>query len=131
MKKATALIVEDDPTLVQIFAKALEAAGFETQTAKTGETAWQLLQQYVPSVLVLDLHLPGLSGRDVLLRVRGDGRFAKTRIVIASADAELAESLHDQVDLVLEKPVSFHQLRQLSSRLNPTGLLGPEPPRPK
>lgn len=119
MTTPIALIVEDDETLAHIFAQALQAAGFDTAVAQDGDAAWAQLEKVVPAMLVLDLHLPGLSGPAVLEKVRQDGRFADTRVIIASADAELADMLRDQADLVLEKPVSFHQLRLLSSRFKP------------
>jgi CheY-like chemotaxis protein len=67
--------------------------------------------------VVLDLHLPGVSGRKLLDVIRADGRLTKTRVILATADYRTAEELRDSADLVLLKPISFKQLRDLSARL--------------
>lgn len=113
----TALIIEDDPDLVNIFARALELSGYQTQTTVDGEGAMALLADAVPDIVVLDLHLPGISGKEILQTLRADGRFQKTRIILATADYQTADDLRDDADLVLLKPISFKQLRDLSARL--------------
>lgn len=113
----TALIIEDDPDLVNIFARALELSGYQTQTTVDGEGAMALLADAVPDIVVLDLHLPGISGKEILHNIRSDGRFQKTRIILATADYQTADDLRDDADLVLLKPISFKQLRDLSARL--------------
>lgn len=113
----SALIVEDDPDLVHIFARALELSGFSTQTATDGEKALRLLVNYQPDIVVLDLHLPGISGGEILRSIRADSRLDKIQIILATADYRLAEDLREKADLVLLKPISFKQLRDLSARL--------------
>jgi CheY-like chemotaxis protein len=67
--------------------------------------------------VVLDLHLPHVSGEDLLAQIRSDDRLAHTRVMLATADPLMAESLRAKADLVLIKPISFSQLRDLSKRL--------------
>ncbi len=117
MKEKFALIVEDDPDLATIFSEAVKAAGFSTEVIRRGDLALERLHDIEPQVIVLDLHLPHVSGSDILEFVRGDERLAKTRVIIATADARMAELLHEQADLVLLKPISFIQLRTLAERL--------------
>ncbi|MCA9956612.1 MAG: response regulator, partial [Anaerolineales bacterium] len=90
----TALIIEDDPDLVHIFARALELSGYQTQTTVDGEGAVALLAEMVPDIVVLDLHLPGISGKEILQSLRADGRFQKTRIILATADYQTADDLY-------------------------------------
>ncbi|MEZ4593179.1 MAG: response regulator [Chloroflexota bacterium] len=116
--KSVALIIEDDPDLVHIFARALELSDYETSTVENGQAAIAALKQTVPDVVVLDLHLPGLSGREILQAIREDGRLHQTRVILATADYRSAEDLRDDADLVLLKPISFKQLRDLSARFN-------------
>ena len=115
----TALIVEDDPILATIFGKALQDAGYEIEVINVGRLAFDRLQEIVPVVIVLDMHLPNVSGEQLLQEIKANGRLANTRIIVTSADAALVRQLHPQVDLALEKPVSFHQLRIMASRLAP------------
>ena len=111
------LIVEDDQDLAIIFARALQEAGFETQIVRTGDTALMWLSSTTPDVVVLDLHLPRVSGRDILRQIRANPDMAKVKVIIATADPRMAEVLQEEADLVLLKPIGFGQLRDLASRL--------------
>ena len=117
MDNPLALIIEDDYDLSDIFAQALQAAGFETQIIRSGDTALARLASTTPDVVVLDLHLPHVSGVDILQEIRADARLAETRVIVATADPRAAEVLEDQATLVLLKPISFGQLRDLAGRL--------------
>ena len=117
-KESVALIVEDDPDLINIFARALEISEYKTHTVSTGEDALKVLAEFEPDIVVLDLHLPGISGGEILQTIRADGRLSQTRVILATADYRTAEDLRDHVDLVLLKPISFKQLRDLSARFN-------------
>jgi DNA-binding response OmpR family regulator len=117
LSKLLALIVEDDRDLATIFAMALREAGFETHTIRTGDTALQWLSSMTPDVVILDLHLPQVSGKEILCSIRQDERLANTKVIIASADPRMAETLEELADLVLLKPIGFGQLRDLASRL--------------
>jgi DNA-binding response OmpR family regulator len=111
------LVIEDDIDLSTIFAEALKNAGYDTEIVHEGTAALERLIATTPDVVVLDLHLPGVDGTDILRQIRADKRLAQTRVLVATADARLAEMLQDQADLVLVKPISFSQLRDLASRL--------------
>jgi len=112
-----ALIIEDDYDASFIFAEALQAAGFETEIIRSGDTALARLTVATPDVVVLDLHLPRAAGTDILRQIRADVRLAGTRVIVATADPRMAEILEDEADLILIKPISFSQLRDLSARL--------------
>lgn len=112
-----ALIVEDETDLAIIFSKALQEAGFETQIVRAGDTALMWLSSTTPQIVVLDLHLPRVSGEEVLDQIRADERLATTKVIIATADPRMAETLQDRADLVLLKPIGFSQLRDLAARL--------------
>jgi two-component system cell cycle response regulator DivK len=117
MSDLFALIVEDETDLAIIFSKALQEAGFETQIVRAGDTALMWLSSTTPQIVVLDLHLPRVSGEEVLQQIRADDRLEETKVIIATADPRLAETLQDKADLVLLKPIGFSQLRDLASRL--------------
>jgi CheY-like chemotaxis protein len=120
MNKPTALIVEDDVDVAYIFGLALQRAGFEVQVTHTGSQALELLESIVPTLVVLDLALPGVSGVIVLENIKNDLRLSKTFVILATAYAHLAQTVKDQSDLVLMKPVSCTQLCDLSKRLAAT-----------
>ena len=113
-----ALIIEDDEDLSFIFAEALRTAGFEAEIIRDGQIAMDRLAQSNPAVIVLDLHLPNVAGTDILKRIRDTEHLSKVRVVVATADARLAEQTDRQADFVLIKPISFSLLRDLAIRLS-------------
>lgn len=119
MSKRQALIVEDNVDLSVIFAEALQAAGFETNIVRDGAKAMERLRAAKPDIVILDLHLPHVSGKEILEQIRADQQLADLRVVIATADPQMADMLKGQSDLVLLKPISFTQLRDLAGRLAP------------
>jgi DNA-binding response OmpR family regulator len=115
-----ALIIEDDVDLASIFAESLQAAQFKTEIIADGAAAQARLQEFVPQLVVLDLHLPHVSGETLLRQIRATPALARVKVVIASADPITADMLSPESDLVLVKPVSFSQLRDLAQRLRAT-----------
>jgi CheY-like chemotaxis protein len=118
MANNLALVIEDDEDLSEIFARALEVAGFEVEAVSDGKAAQQRLgEDVVPNVIALDLHLPHVDGATLLKQIKADERFTKTRVILTTADAVQAEHLRDKVNIVLVKPIYFTQLRDISKRL--------------
>jgi two-component system cell cycle response regulator DivK len=118
-QKPFGLIVEDDPDLSDIFSEAVKAAGFETEIILNGRLAMERLRLVVPQLVILDMHLPEVSGKDILAYIHSDERLKKTVVVVATADALMGEQMRDQADFVLIKPITFAQLRDMSARLKP------------
>ena len=120
-----ALIVEDDAKLADIFSQAVKAAGFEVVVSVNGRSALELLPSTTPTLILLDLHLPDIPGREVLTAIHQEARLQSSIIMLTTADAWLAETLRSEVDFVLMKPISYAQLRDLAERLRPTNPLSP------
>lgn len=116
-----ALIIEDDQDLASIFAEALRGVGFQVEHVADGRLAQDRLKRGdAPYLVLLDMHLPHISGADLLTNVlRKNPRFAKTIVIITTADARMGEAYTEQADFVMIKPISFVQLRDLTSRLKP------------
>jgi CheY-like chemotaxis protein len=117
--KPIALIIEDNEDLNAIFSSALEKAGYDVRSVFNGHAATQFLDDIVPSIVILDLHMPGISGDVVLKYIRTNERLKNIRVIVATADAAFADALHYKPDLILLKPISFSQLSQLASRFAP------------
>ena len=64
------LIVDDEPTIVEVVARYLERAGYHTRTAANGEQALEAAAQQRPDLVVLDLMMPGIDGLRVMRRLR-------------------------------------------------------------
>jgi two-component system KDP operon response regulator KdpE len=117
MNKPLALVIEDDIDLSEIFSVTLRGGGFETEVIQDGQAALNRLAGIPPALILLDMHLPHVAGSTILQNINTDKRFAKTAVIVATADARLAEELHSNADLVLLKPVSVDQLRELAQRM--------------
>lgn len=116
-----AIIIEDDEDLANIFAEALRGVGFEVEHIADGKVAQQRLKNGVPPFLILlDMHIPHISGADLLTNIiKKEEHLAKTMVIVTTADARMGESFSDMADFVMIKPISFVQLRDLTSRLKP------------
>lgn len=115
-----ALIIEDDDGLAFIFEQALSEAAFETTHAKDGLVALDRLKTITPALILLDLHLPHVSGKEVLEAIRSDDRLKDTCVMVSSADPLMAETLRNLASHILIKPVGFTQLRDLAARYHPS-----------
>lgn len=115
-----ALLVEDDQLLRDLYERALTAAGYHTSVRADGREALDYLEHNTPYLVILDLHLPHVSGEDILRYIRATTQLQETKVIIASADAALANWLDQQADFVLNKPIAYTQLRSLAQRLHPS-----------
>lgn len=67
MRKA--LVVDDEPDALELFADILSSDGYEVRTAQSGEEALGMINGYVPDVILLDIRLPGIDGLEVARRL--------------------------------------------------------------
>ena len=118
-EKPIALIIEDDPNQAEIFTTALQHANYETKTLSDGQAALDWLAHSEPFLVLLDLNLPKVTGDKILNYIRTEKRLTQVKVILATANDLLANSLRDQSDLVLLKPISFGQLKQFAERLHP------------
>lgn len=116
-EKPLAFVIEDDPEQQKIFSYAIKEAGYTVEVIGNGTDAMQRLNEATPALVILDLHLPVISGDEILRCIRADERLTAISVILATADPLLAESLSAESDLVLLKPISFIQLRDLATRL--------------
>ena len=119
MSKHLALIIEDDEDLSEIFGQALAAAGYAIEIIRDGRAAEERIKQVIPTVITLDMHIPYIPGDVIMQQIRADDRLIKTRVVVTTADAQMGEAMRGIADLVLIKPITFTQLRDLTARLLP------------
>lgn len=127
MNKPLALIVEDDRFQADIFSRTLNLVPYETETVFNGREALTRLTEYepVPDLLILDLHLPSVSGDAIFAELKANTIFEKMKIMIITADSTMLSQIDFDGRKVytLVKPVNPIQLRKLASRLMPTPAL--------
>ena len=119
--KPISLVIEDDEDLSDIFCEALGAAGYETEVIRNGDDAIARLHMVTPDVVILDMHLPNVTGAEILHYIRSEKRMAFTNVVVTTADAIMGEQVRESADFVLIKPISFSQLRDFALRLTAAG----------
>ena len=112
-------IIEDYEDSANVFKWALEMAGYLVEVAKDGAVAQQRLTEIIPDLIILDLHMPNVPGNKILEQIRSDERLTAARVFLATADANMAAQLRDQAELVLLKPISVAQLKDLAERFRP------------
>ncbi len=106
----TVLVVDDDFMVAGIHAKFVERTpGFDVVgTARTGSEALQACADLSPDLVLLDVHLPDMSGLDVLHRLRSEGSEVGVVMVTAERDAEAVRTaLHGGAMQYLVKPFEY------------------------
>jgi DNA-binding response OmpR family regulator len=105
------LVVEDDPRLRAVLVRGLEANGYFADTASSAENAFELLAFTDYAVLIVDWRLPGMSGLDVVKRVRSKGMDCAVLMLTArDAPADRISGLDAGADDYLVKPFDFGEL---------------------
>jgi CheY-like chemotaxis protein len=117
MDKPFALLIEDDRDVSTLFRHVLDMAGYDSENAYDGIEAMKRLSELQPDVVLLDLQLPGLSGIDILTKMRADERMKNIPVVVITAYAYYAKNLPVEPDLFLLKPVDIQDLSNLLQRL--------------
>lgn len=103
------LVVDDEPEIVALVAYHLAKAGYRVSTAATGPDAIAAAKQELPSLIVLDLMLPGMSGFDVLEHLRADPDTAEVAVLMLTARREEPDRIRGLslgADDYLTKPFS-------------------------
>jgi CheY-like chemotaxis protein len=120
MDKPVALIVEDDRDILALFRHVLDIAGYHTEILLNGKEAMERIEASNPSIVLLDLQLPGMSGMDILVRMRSDDRLRNIPVVVITAYPFSSSNFPIEPDLLLQKPVDINQLSNLVQRLQAT-----------
>ncbi len=104
------LIVDDEPQILRFLEPALEASGYSTLHANCGHAALHLAANAAPDLVILDLGLPDMDGKEVLAKLRA---FSKAPVIILSArdrEAEKIAALDLGADDYIEKPFAIGEL---------------------
>jgi two-component system response regulator MtrA len=110
---AKIFIADDDPLLLEGLSRALSGRGYTVRTAPDGPKLLSLMERESPDLVVLDIMMPGMSGLDVLRRVRDDGRWPTVPVMMVTAltDAVVTESArNDGASEVIHKPFRLKDL---------------------
>ena len=100
------LVVEDEPLISKLIKVTLESANYSVITASSGFEAGSLLHKYLPSLITLDLKMPGLDGMSILKFIRSNEKYNDVKVLLISAHLELDEQkyLDYGANGILKKP---------------------------
>ncbi len=107
------LIAEDDSSVLGFLVKVLTKNGYQVQTATRGDDAIAMIRKHQPSLVLLDVLMPGVDGRDICKKMRGDAEMAHIPVVLMSAlDSSSLHALAAETGAsdYMSKPVSMADL---------------------
>jgi len=113
MNRESILIVEDDVDIQQLLAFNFETAGYETLAASDGREGLDKARRHTPSLVLLDLMLPGMDGFEVCKSLKRDADTARIPVIMLTARGEEVDrivGLELGADDYVVKPFSFREL---------------------
>jgi DNA-binding response OmpR family regulator len=110
MHGPTILVVDDEPSIVEVVSLYLNRAGFQVIVAQDGRTALDLLTHHRPDLVVLDLMLPGVDGLEITRRLRAEGNTPIIMLTARRAETDRILGLEMGADDYVVKPFSPQEL---------------------
>ncbi len=109
--KPQVLLVDDEPAITTNLAPFLERVGFQVNVASDGEEALRQIQRLPPDLIILDVLMPKVDGREVLRRLRQSGNWVPVILLTRVGEStERAMALEEGADDYLNKPFDPHEL---------------------
>lgn len=111
------LIIEDDLKFASILFKQANQKGFKGLSAATGEDGLLLTRKYTPDAIILDLHLPGMSGRHVLNELKNSPDLRHIPVHIISGNERSLDPIKEGALEYLVKPLGKKELEEAFNRI--------------
>jgi CheY-like chemotaxis protein len=105
----TVVIADDEPSMRLLVHATIDSDDYTVVEAGDGTQAWAMIQQHKPSLVLLDVQMPGKSGLEVLQLVKADPSLAATKVILLTAKAQESDieaGLIAGADFYLTKPFS-------------------------
>ena len=106
----TVLVVDDEPIVRDVVVRYLERDGYRTLQAATGTAAQELVEREQPSLVVLDLMLPGIDGLALCRWIRARSCVPVIMLTARSQDEDMMQGYQSGTDLYLTKPFEPDEL---------------------
>lgn len=114
-------IIEDDMAISQMYRMKFEADGFEVETAGDGESGLALIKSFQPDVILLDLMMPNMDGKEMLKQLRQAGPAKQPRVLVLSNinDAETTKAIHEMKadDFIIKSELTPRQVSERVKQL--------------
>ena len=110
----TILVVDDEPSVTKLLSMLLTSEGYEVITARTGEECLKKLEAIKPDLIVMDMMLPGMDGKDALEKIRENPDTADIKVIFLTvtymSDAGITEMKNLRVLDYIIKPFKKEDL---------------------
>jgi DNA-binding response OmpR family regulator len=109
---ATLMIVDDDPQLMRVLSMFFDLEGYHVIQARNGREALDMLQEYSPEIILLDLMMPEVGGEEVVRQIRINPKLRHVPVIIFTAAETREEELRVAgASYFIAKPFSLDGLR--------------------
>jgi len=120
------LVIEDDAGIREALSDFLRSEGFSVDLALDGVEGLERIAACRPDVVLVDLFMPGMNGRQFLAQLRVDPATRTLPVVLMTGSRPAGETAA-AADAVLQKPFELDDLLAVVRRLRPKGTMGPPP----
>lgn len=112
MKAEKILIVDDDDDILEIVAMILEERGYEVRALNHGETIFEDIREFKPSLIIMDVMLAGMDGRAICKDVKTNPLTSELPVILISGTHDLMDTVHQPggPDDFIAKPFDLDQL---------------------
>jgi two-component system KDP operon response regulator KdpE len=110
MAVSTILVVDDDPQIRRVLRTALTEHGYEATDARNGEEAIERLREEKPSLVVLDMNMPGMNGLETCRTIRATSNIPIIMLTVRDSEADKISALDAGADDYVTKPFSSPEL---------------------
>ena len=127
MNNKRVLVADDETAILNVISYKLSDAGLDVITARDGRQALELAKSECPDLLIIDFHMPGLSGLEVCLQLRSDPSTTDIRTIMLTAcgmDIDQADLERAGINLLMSKPFSPKEVLARAQDLLNTQCLG-------
>ena len=115
----TVLIADDEPSLRLLVSATIASDEYDVVEAMDGDEAWGLIREHHPSVVLLDVQMPGRTGLELARAIRADPELNKTCVILLTSKAQQADiqaGLAAGADRYLTKPFSPLELLRVAEQ---------------
>ena len=109
----TLVIADDEPSVRLLVQATVAEDNLRVIEAEDGDQAWELIQEWRPKVVLLDVRMPGRTGLEILSAIKTDSNLAETRVILltaSAAESDIAAGLAAGANAYLTKPFSPREL---------------------
>ena len=113
MPKSSVLIIDDEPNVRKAVEEALKRGGYEFFQAGDGEEGLSIVHSFHPTVIMLDLRMPGMDGFNFLANLKLNSSDIKSVIVLSGhGDGDWRKECYDAgINIFLRKPFDIYEIR--------------------